>query len=101
MRFQYGRQITLNRDNDLWCTNGKTPPVQGDERRRWLTGFNTVPSILPIDNGSYVYMYQADGTPVVSELSQVEEPVVRAAVVGVQAQPLPRPLPLLSLARSG
>lgn len=96
VRFQYGRQISLNRANDLWCTDNKTPPVQGAERRHWLTAFNTVPSIMPRDgNGSYVYLYQSDGTPVVSELSQAPDP---SNVFVAQAVPVGngRRLPLLN-----
>lgn len=77
---QYGQQQRNNRLNDPWCTDTRTPPVQGDERRRWLQFFGTVPNILPKDaNGNYVYKYEADGTPVVQQLNAPVTPQVTTA----------------------
>lgn len=74
-----------------------TAPVQGAERQRWLTAFNTVPSILPTDgNGSYVYMYLPDGTPVSSDLSRVPQPAPQGAPL-VAIAGTTRKLPLLTV----
>ncbi len=52
-----------------------TPPVQGAERARWLTYFGTVPNIFPQDaDGNYVYMYNADGTPISQQLNPTSSP---------------------------